>query len=136
MVNDRHFHVRLAHEFEDALNDGRPLALCFVDIDDFKRINDRFGHPAGDRVLSQVATRLRQSGEAFRLGGDEFAVLLPRYGETESMTAAESIVGRVAGGRPGGAGESRRGVGGGARAPAPPANPGGGWTVWTTELTR
>ena len=55
--------------------------LCLVDIDDFKRINDRFGHPAGDRVLSQVASRLRQSGEAFRLGGDEFALLLPGYDE-------------------------------------------------------
>ncbi len=94
--NHRHFHERLAHELEHTLNDGRSLALCFVDIDDFKRINDRFGHPAGDRVLSQVATRLRQSGEAFRLGGDEFAVLLPGYGETESVTAAESIVDRVA----------------------------------------
>jgi len=94
--NHRHFHERLAHELEQTLNDGRSLALCFVDIDDFKRVNDRFGHPAGDRVLSQVATRLRQSGEAFRLGGDEFAVLLPGFGETESVIAAESIVGRVA----------------------------------------
>ena len=51
--------------------------LCLVDIDDFKRINDTHGHPVGDRVLGQVASRLRQGGESFRLGGDEFAVLLP-----------------------------------------------------------
>jgi HD-GYP domain-containing protein (c-di-GMP phosphodiesterase class II) len=65
-------------------------------VDDFKRINDRFGHPAGDRVLSLVATRLRQTGEAFRLGGDEFAVLLPGYEESEATTAAESIIDRIA----------------------------------------
>jgi diguanylate cyclase (GGDEF)-like protein len=94
--NHRHFHERLARELEHALRYGRPLALCLVDVDDFKRINDRFGHPAGDRVLSQVAARLRQSGEAFRLGGDEFAVLLPGYEESEALTAAESIVDRIA----------------------------------------
>ncbi|HWH54266.1 MAG TPA: diguanylate cyclase [Gaiellaceae bacterium] len=94
--NHRHFHERLARELEHALRYGRPLALCLVDVDDFKRINDRFGHPAGDRVLSLVATRLRQTGEAFRLGGDEFAVLLPGYEESEATTAAESIIDRIA----------------------------------------
>ncbi len=94
--NHRHFHERLARELEHALRYRRPLALCLVDVDDFKRINDRFGHPAGDRVLSLVATRLRQTGEAFRLGGDEFAVLLPGYEESEATTAAESIIDRIA----------------------------------------
>jgi diguanylate cyclase (GGDEF)-like protein len=93
--NHRHFHERLARELEHALRYERPFSLCLVDVDDFKRINDRFGHPAGDRVLSQVAARLRQSGEAFRLGGDEFAVLLPGYEEAEALTAAESIVDRI-----------------------------------------
>jgi diguanylate cyclase (GGDEF)-like protein len=93
--NHRHFHERLARELEHALRSGRPLALCLVDIDDFKRVNDRFGHPEGDRVLSQVATRLRQSGEAFRLGGDEFAVLLPGFDSGEAFTAASSIVERI-----------------------------------------
>jgi diguanylate cyclase (GGDEF)-like protein len=93
--NHRHFHERLARELEHALRYGRPLAICLVDVDDFKRINDRFGHPAGDRVLSMVAARLRQTGEAFRLGGDEFAVLLPGYEESEALTAAESIIERI-----------------------------------------
>jgi diguanylate cyclase (GGDEF)-like protein len=93
--NHRHFHERLARELEHALRCGRPLALCLVDIDDFKRVNDHFGHPAGDRVLSQVATRLRQSGEAFRLGGDEFAVLLPGSEDGQALTAANSIVERI-----------------------------------------
>src|SRR5262249_7819221 len=73
--NHRHFHERLGRELEHARRFGGPFALCLVDIDDFKRVNDRFGHPAGDSVLSRVAARLRQTGEAFRVGGDEFAVL-------------------------------------------------------------
>jgi diguanylate cyclase (GGDEF)-like protein len=94
--NHRHFHERLARELEHALRHERPLAVCLVDVDDFKRVNDRFGHPTGDRVLSQVAARLRQTGEAFRLGGDEFAVLLPGYEESEALAAAESIIDRIA----------------------------------------
>jgi len=94
--NHRHFHERLASELEHALDHERPLSLCLVDIDDFKRVNDRFGHPTGDRVLAQVATRLRQTGEAFRLGGDEFAVLLPGYEEPDAQAAAASIVNRIA----------------------------------------
>ena len=75
--NHRHFHDRLERELADSQAQGYPLSLCLVDIDDFKRINDRFGHPGGDKVLAQLATNLRQGGEAFRLGGDEFAILLP-----------------------------------------------------------
>jgi diguanylate cyclase (GGDEF)-like protein/putative nucleotidyltransferase with HDIG domain len=93
--NHRHFHERLERELAEAQQHGLPVSLCFVDIDDFKRINDRYGHPAGDRVLSQLATRLRQSGEAFRLGGDEFALLLPGWEENSATAAAESIVNRV-----------------------------------------
>jgi diguanylate cyclase (GGDEF)-like protein len=93
--NHRHFHERLQRELLNAEEQARPLTLCLVDIDDFKRINDRFGHPSGDRVLSQIATRLRQGGEAFRLGGDEFALLLADHDEATALTAAESIVKRI-----------------------------------------
>src|SRR5207237_1155033 len=79
--NHRHFHERLQRELLNAEEQRTALTLCFVDIDDFKKINDRFGHPSGDRVLSQVAGRLRQGGEAFRLGGDEFALLLSDHDE-------------------------------------------------------
>jgi diguanylate cyclase (GGDEF)-like protein/putative nucleotidyltransferase with HDIG domain len=94
--NHRHFHERLERELRHAHERRLPLTLCLVDVDDFKRINDRFGHPAGDRVLSRLATRLRQTGEAFRLGGDEFALLLPGYDENAALTAAESVVERIA----------------------------------------
>jgi diguanylate cyclase (GGDEF)-like protein/putative nucleotidyltransferase with HDIG domain len=93
--NHRHFHERLERELRHAHERRVSLTLCLVDVDDFKRINDRFGHPAGDRVLERIATRLRQSGEAFRLGGDEFALLLPGYDEHEALTAAASVVERI-----------------------------------------
>jgi diguanylate cyclase (GGDEF)-like protein/putative nucleotidyltransferase with HDIG domain len=93
--NHRHFHERLERELRSAHERRLPLTLCLVDVDDFKRINDRFGHPAGDRVLSQISTRLRQTGEAFRLGGDEFALLLPGYDENDALTAATSVVDRI-----------------------------------------
>jgi diguanylate cyclase (GGDEF)-like protein/putative nucleotidyltransferase with HDIG domain len=93
--NHRHFHERLERELRHAHAKRLPLTLCLVDVDDFKRINDRFGHPAGDRVLSQIASRLRQTGEAFRLGGDEFALLLPGYDENAALTAATSVVDRI-----------------------------------------
>jgi diguanylate cyclase (GGDEF)-like protein/putative nucleotidyltransferase with HDIG domain len=93
--NHRHFHERLQRELQTAEEHGTSLTLCFVDIDDFKNVNDRFGHPSGDRVLSQVAGKLRQGGEAFRLGGDEFALLLVDHDEETALAAANSIVERV-----------------------------------------
>jgi diguanylate cyclase (GGDEF)-like protein len=94
--NHRHFHERLQRELLSAEDQARPLTLCFVDIDDFKKINDRYGHPSGDRVLSQIASRLRQGGEAFRLGGDEFALLFVDHDEGMALDAANSIVERIA----------------------------------------
>jgi diguanylate cyclase (GGDEF)-like protein/putative nucleotidyltransferase with HDIG domain len=93
--NHRHFHERLERELRYAHERRLPLTLCLIDVDDFKRINDRFGHPAGDRVLSQLATRLRQTGEAFRLGGDEFALLIPGSDDNAALAAASSVVDRI-----------------------------------------
>ena len=93
--NHRHFHERLQRELAAADGTGDVVSLCLLDIDDFKQINDRYGHPAGDRVLAQVAARLRQGGEAFRLGGDEFAVLLPGRRDADALAVAESIVARI-----------------------------------------
>ena len=93
--NHRSFHERLQRELATAEHERGTLSLCLVDIDDFKTINDRFGHPVGDLVLGQVAARLRQGGESFRLGGDEFAVLLPGLDEQQSVAIARSIVDRV-----------------------------------------
>lgn len=94
--NHRSFHERLQRELVGAEETGTSLGLCLVDFDDLKSVNDRFGHPVGDLVLGQVASRLRQGGESFRLGGDEFAVLLPGHDERQATAVARSIVERVA----------------------------------------
>jgi diguanylate cyclase (GGDEF)-like protein/putative nucleotidyltransferase with HDIG domain len=94
--NHRHFHERLQRDLDRAHAEGFPLTLCLLDIDNFKQVNDRFGHPVGDRVLAQVAARLRQGGEAFRVGGDEFALLLPRRDEHEGFSISKAVIERVA----------------------------------------
>jgi diguanylate cyclase (GGDEF)-like protein/putative nucleotidyltransferase with HDIG domain len=93
--NHRHFHERLQRDLDKAQTEGFALTLLLLDIDNFKQVNDGFGHPVGDRVLAQLATRLRQGGEAFRLGGDEFALLLPRRDEHEGLSIANSIIDRI-----------------------------------------
>jgi diguanylate cyclase (GGDEF)-like protein/putative nucleotidyltransferase with HDIG domain len=93
--NHRHFHERLDHDLTEAEDKGVPLSVCVLDIDNFKEVNDSLGHPKGDLVLSQVAGRLRQDGEAFRIGGDEFALLLPGRDEREALSVADGIVRRV-----------------------------------------
>jgi diguanylate cyclase (GGDEF)-like protein/putative nucleotidyltransferase with HDIG domain len=93
--NHRHFQERLQRELRVAEVGEGSVSLCLLDVDDFKRINDQHGHPAGDRVLAQVAVRLRQGGESFRLGGDEFAVLLPAADEQLALATARSIVHRI-----------------------------------------
>jgi diguanylate cyclase (GGDEF)-like protein len=95
--NHRHFQERLQRELHTAEESGTSVSLCLLDIDDFKQINDKHGHPAGDRVLAHVAVRLRQGGESFRLGGDEFAVLLPGVGEQLALATARSIADRITG---------------------------------------
>ncbi|HET8651992.1 MAG TPA: diguanylate cyclase [Gaiellaceae bacterium] len=93
--NHRSFQERLQRELLRSEADGEAFTLCMLDIDDFKRINDLYGHPVGDRVLAQVGSRLRQNGEAFRLGGDEFALLLPGLTSEEGMSAAASVLARI-----------------------------------------
>jgi diguanylate cyclase (GGDEF)-like protein len=94
--NHRHFHESLRRSLADAKALGVPLALCLVDVDNFKLVNDVYGHPVGDHVLSQVAARLRQSGESFRLGGDEFALILPGRGADDAKAIAQALVDRIA----------------------------------------
>jgi diguanylate cyclase (GGDEF)-like protein len=93
--NHRHFHERVERELVEAERSARDFSLCMIDVDDFKRVNDLFGHPAGDSVLAKIGGALRQNGEAFRLGGDEFALLLPQCNESEAVMTATTIIDRV-----------------------------------------
>jgi len=86
--NRRYFHEQLAREVARAQRYGRALALVVFDLDDFKSINDRIGHLAGDAVLAETAERtrgvVRSADIACRVGGDEFAVLLPEASGREA----------------------------------------------------
>ena len=79
--NRRYFHETLAREVSRAQRYDRRLALIVFDLDDFKAINDRIGHLAGDAVLAEAAERVRgvvrSADVACRVGGDEFAIILP-----------------------------------------------------------
>jgi diguanylate cyclase (GGDEF)-like protein/PAS domain S-box-containing protein len=92
LANRALFPDRVQHALDRQLRDGRPVSVLFMDLDDFKTINDSLGHAAGDQVLRDIGERLlgnlRTADTAARLGGDEFAVLLEDGGE-EGMTAAD-----------------------------------------------
>ena len=93
--NRRYFHETLARETARAQRYNRRLALVVFDLDDFKAINDRIGHLAGDSVLAEVADRVRDvvrhSDIACRVGGDEFAAILPE----STLADAEQLYGRI-----------------------------------------
>ena len=93
--NQRAFRGRLDDELARARETGVPIALCLLDVDGFKRINDEHGHPGGDGVLERVASCLRHDGEAFRLGGDEFALILPGRGPLDGSDVAGAVVSRI-----------------------------------------
>jgi diguanylate cyclase (GGDEF)-like protein/PAS domain S-box-containing protein len=89
LFNRRHGEDRLSQEFARWYRTGRPFSVLIFDLDHFKRINDSYGHPAGDAVLRAVAARasasLRVHDVVGRYGGEEFIVVLP---ETQLMDAA------------------------------------------------
>jgi diguanylate cyclase (GGDEF)-like protein len=93
--NRRYFHETLAREVSRAQRYDRSLALIVFDLDDFKAINDRIGHLAGDAVLADAAERVRDSVRsadiACRVGGDEFAVILPE----STLHDADQLYGRI-----------------------------------------
>ncbi len=95
LYNHRHFYDRLEEEFSRAGRYAAPLSLVFFDIDDFKRINDLYGHTQGDRVLKKIGKLVksvaRESDIPARYGGDEFAIILPNTAGDGAFDLANRI---------------------------------------------
>jgi diguanylate cyclase (GGDEF)-like protein len=101
-IPNRHsFHEQLARATARARREARAVTLLFLDLDEFKVVNDTLGHDAGDRLLKEVAERLRRAVRAgdvvARLGGDEFAVMMEGlHGPREVESVAEGLLGVIA----------------------------------------
>lgn len=95
LFNSRHLHERLQIEIERANRYGRPLSLLVLDADNFKQINDTWGHLIGDGVLQALAHTinqcLRRTDSAYRYGGEEFVVLMPEAADNVAVAVAERL---------------------------------------------
>ena len=95
--NHRSYQSRLREALERSEESGGEVALCLVDVDEFKGCNDRYGHPVGDQILVELARLFVERGEveAFRFGGDEFALLLAQN-EEDAYRFVENLHDRIA----------------------------------------
>ena len=95
LINRREFEQRLARAVQSALQQGRVHALCYMDLDQFKVINDSCGHAAGDELLLQLSlllkSNLRERDTLARLGGDEFALLLENCTIEDALEVADTF---------------------------------------------
>jgi diguanylate cyclase (GGDEF)-like protein/PAS domain S-box-containing protein len=95
LYNSRHFHAQIEIEIERSNRYGQPLTLLLLDLDKFKKFNDKYGHVEGDYVLSrlgQVIKRcLRETDSAYRYGGEEFTIMLPMTTSEEGIVTAKRI---------------------------------------------
>jgi len=96
IANRRAFDGMLVQEWKRGQRAGTPLALIMLDVDHFKKFNDRYGHPAGDRCLQALARALAQAGRragelAVRYGGEEFVMLLPNADGHDALETAYHI---------------------------------------------
>jgi GGDEF domain-containing protein len=93
------FRTKLEIEIRRYKRYGSEVSLIMIDIDDFKQINDSYGHPEGDRVLSEISTIILKTARDLdicsRYGGEEFAVILPQTCQEEALRLAERIRKRV-----------------------------------------
>jgi diguanylate cyclase (GGDEF)-like protein len=99
LFNHRHFQAQLLRAVQRAERTAGSLCLVLVDVDDFKLLNDRLGHSAGDRVLQEIAAamrgQIRQTDYLARYGGEEFVLLLPQTGVEGGLALAEKVRGAV-----------------------------------------
>ncbi len=96
LYNSRHFFDQLDKEIKRSDRYLHPISLMFIDVDNFKVINDTYGHMIGDKILSLIANRikacLRSSDTAYRYAGDEFTIILPETTSSEAKFVADRIL--------------------------------------------
>ena len=102
VFNRRYFDQQLSMEMARSMRNGSPLALIMLDVDYFKRYNDRYGHQAGDDCLRQIAMTIKEglrrpADLVARYGGEEFACILPETGFDDAMSLACELELRVRG---------------------------------------
>ncbi len=99
LANRRHFELTLASEVDRVARAGEPALVLMIDVDHFKKVNDAYGHPAGDGVLRAVAHALRECirpmDTVARFGGEEFSMILPNCAPSFAQAVAERIRLRV-----------------------------------------
>jgi diguanylate cyclase (GGDEF)-like protein len=95
LVNRRQFNSQLDAEIARAKRYRGPLSLALFDIDDFKKVNDFYGHPTGDRILQElgllISNNVRESDISARYGGEEFALILPETGQIDAYELLERL---------------------------------------------
>ena len=95
IANRRAFQETFEREVARSIRSGEPISLLMIDIDNFKVLNDTYGHQVGDEVLRQVAAAIqagsRDIDTAARYGGEEFAVILPGCGSRDALVSAERL---------------------------------------------
>jgi diguanylate cyclase (GGDEF)-like protein len=94
-VNTTYFHHLLQKEIDRSARYSHPLTIVYIDIDNFKTVNDTFGHIAGDKVLRTIARKmhdsLRSTDTVARVGGDEFALILPETNQDSAQVAVSKM---------------------------------------------
>jgi len=100
LYNSRHFFNQLDNEIKRSNRYLHPISLIFVDIDNFKEINDTHGHMIGDKILALIAKRikscLRTNDNTFRFAGDEFTIILPETTSIKAKYVADRILSKFA----------------------------------------
>jgi diguanylate cyclase (GGDEF)-like protein len=99
LYNHRHFHELLNQEMAPAVRYNQPLTLLMIDIDNFKKFNDSYGHPAGDHALQQIARLFRENcrrlDHVCRYGGEEFAIIAPETSGKNAIHLAKRLLNRA-----------------------------------------
>jgi diguanylate cyclase (GGDEF)-like protein len=95
LLNRREMETMMDREFSRAVRYGTPLAVLFIDCDEFKMVNDTYGHECGDALLKylaeQIGAMIRKNDFAFRYAGDEFVVILPNQTSKEALKVSERL---------------------------------------------